>query len=109
MLGERVADLPNVDVRAAVLGHIVRGGRPTYRDRMIAGRLSLGAITALLRDRSDVMAAWRSTGTTSSVAGALSLRWIDRRASFAPSSTSCRRNGGCSRTAQSTTVHSIAR
>jgi 6-phosphofructokinase 1 len=60
LLGERVADLPNVDVRAAVLGHIVRGGRPTYRDRMIAGRLSLGAMTALLRGRSDVMAAWRS-------------------------------------------------
>ena len=58
LLGERIADLPNVDVRAAVLGHIVRGGRSTYRDRMIAGRLSLGAVTALLQGRSDVMAGW---------------------------------------------------
>ena len=60
LLAERVADLPNVDVRAAVLGHIVRGGRPTYRDRMVASRLALGAVTALLRGRSDVMAAWNS-------------------------------------------------
>ncbi len=58
LLGERVADLPNVDVRAAVLGHIVRGGRPTYRDRMVAGRLALGAMSALLKGRNDVMAGW---------------------------------------------------
>jgi 6-phosphofructokinase 1 len=60
LLGERVDDLPDVDVRAAVLGHIVRGGRPTYLDRMIAGRLALGAMVALLQGRSDVMAAWGS-------------------------------------------------
>lgn len=60
VLSERVADMPNVDVRAAVLGHIVRGGRPTYRDRMVAGRLALGAMTALLRGHTDVMAAWNA-------------------------------------------------
>jgi 6-phosphofructokinase 1 len=64
LLGDRIEDLQGVDVRAAVLGHIVRGGRPTYRDRIVAGRLALGAMVALLQGRSDVMAAWNAgTGT----------------------------------------------
>ena len=29
-----------VSVRAAVLGHLVRGGAPSYRDRMLAGRVA---------------------------------------------------------------------
>ena len=39
--------LPGVDVRATVLGHLVRGGSPSYFDRMLAGRFALAAIEAL--------------------------------------------------------------
>ncbi len=55
----RVAeDLPDVEVRATVLGHLVRGGSPTFRDRMIAGRLGLAAVSALVEGASDEMIAW---------------------------------------------------
>ncbi|NNC91022.1 MAG: ATP-dependent 6-phosphofructokinase [Acidimicrobiia bacterium] len=55
----RVAqDLPDVEVRATVLGHLVRGGSPTFRDRMIAGRFGLAAVAALLDGAGDEMVAW---------------------------------------------------
>ncbi|MEM7157433.1 MAG: 6-phosphofructokinase [Myxococcota bacterium] len=55
-LGE---DLP-VDVRGTVLGHLVRGGHPTFQDRMVAGRLGLAAVGALLEGRTDQMVAWQA-------------------------------------------------
>ncbi len=48
-----------LEVRATVLGHLVRGGSPSYQDRMIAGRLAMGAVDALLGGAGDVMAAWQ--------------------------------------------------
>ena len=53
------ADLPGVDVRGTVLGHLVRGGSPSYQDRMVAGRLALGAVDALLDGKTDEMIAWQ--------------------------------------------------
>src|SRR5690606_5733291 len=50
-----------VDVRATVLGHVVRGGQPSYQDRMIAGRLALAAVEGLLAGVSDAMVAWQPT------------------------------------------------
>lgn len=66
---ERLADHEDVEVRATVLGHVVRGGRPTYHDRMVAGRLALGAVNALLDGEDDVMAAWNSTAEGGSHTG----------------------------------------
>ncbi len=57
----RLEDHADVQVRATVLGHVVRGGRPTYHDRMIAGRLALGAVSALMGGADDVMMAWNTT------------------------------------------------
>jgi len=59
-LERRLEDLTDVSVRAMVLGHIVRGGRPSYRDRMIAGRLAMGAVGGLLAGANDVMIGWDS-------------------------------------------------
>jgi 6-phosphofructokinase 1 len=59
-LERRLDDLSDVSVRAMVLGHIVRGGRPSYRDRMIAGRLAMGAVGGLLAGANDVMIGWDS-------------------------------------------------
>lgn len=59
-LEARVADMETVTVRATILGHIVRGGRPAYHDRMIAGRMALAAIGALTGGAGDVMVAWNS-------------------------------------------------
>lgn len=52
------SEVPAVEIRATVLGHVVRGGNPSYQDRAIAGRLGFGAVGALLRGASDAMAAW---------------------------------------------------
>jgi 6-phosphofructokinase 1 len=53
-----VSDMPTLEIRGTVLGHLVRGGRPSYQDRMIAGRLSLAAVDALLEGVTDTMLAW---------------------------------------------------
>jgi 6-phosphofructokinase 1 len=47
---------PHIDTRAAVLGHIQRGGSPTYADRVLASRLGYAALMALREGKSQVMA-----------------------------------------------------
>ena len=42
---------PNKDIRAAILGHIQRGGAPTYADRVLASRLGYAAVKALQEGR----------------------------------------------------------
>lgn len=51
----------HIDVRSTVLGHVQRGGRPSSFDRMLAGRMGLAAVDALVDGRTDVMVAWQST------------------------------------------------
>jgi len=47
-----------VEVRATVLGHLVRGGNPSYQDRMVAGRFGVAALEALSTGATDEMVAW---------------------------------------------------
>ncbi|GMU58806.1 MAG: ATP-dependent 6-phosphofructokinase 1 [Myxococcaceae bacterium] len=51
-------EMPNVEIRATVLGHVVRGGNPSYSDRAVASRLGLGAVQGLLAGATDEMVAW---------------------------------------------------
>jgi 6-phosphofructokinase 1 len=53
-----------LEVRATVLGHLVRGGRPSHQDRMIAARLGRAAVEALLGGHTDKMCAWQPTHPT---------------------------------------------
>ncbi len=53
------SELPGLEIRGTVLGHVVRGGNPTFHDRMVAGRLALGAVEALLGGATDEMVAWQ--------------------------------------------------
>lgn len=46
------------ETRVAVLGHIVRGGRPSAQDRILGSRLAHVAVRALLAGKSGLMAAW---------------------------------------------------
>ncbi len=48
--------LPELDTRLCVLGHIQRGGSPTYADRVLASRLGYAAVTAILEGRTQTMA-----------------------------------------------------
>jgi 6-phosphofructokinase 1 len=44
------------DARVSVLGHMQRGGSPTYADRLLASRLGVAAVEALIDGRKDEMA-----------------------------------------------------
>ncbi|HJL17491.1 MAG TPA: 6-phosphofructokinase [Sandaracinaceae bacterium LLY-WYZ-13_1] len=60
MVTERLGDaLGDVSVRATVLGHLVRGGNPSFGDRMVANRFGHAAVNALLEGKRDVMTAWQ--------------------------------------------------
>ena len=47
---------PKIDTRATILGHIQRGGSPTYADRVLASRLGHAAVNALREGKTQVMA-----------------------------------------------------
>jgi 6-phosphofructokinase 1 len=47
------------DLRSTTLGHVQRGGAPTAYDRLLASRLGAGAVAALARGESDVLAGMR--------------------------------------------------
>src|SRR5690606_31182786 len=47
-LGESLGD---VSIRATVLGHLVRGGSPSFADRMVANRFGHAAVNALLEGK----------------------------------------------------------
>ncbi len=51
-----IARFPKLDVRTCVLGHIQRGGSPSYADRVLASRLGYAAVTALRDGNTQVMA-----------------------------------------------------
>jgi 6-phosphofructokinase 1 len=47
--------IPGIETRVTILGHIQRGGSPTCADRILASRLGYGAVEALLAGRSQEM------------------------------------------------------
>lgn len=57
-----------VDVRATILGHVVRGGSPSYQDRMVAGRLSVAAVQALLTGQTAQMVSWQPSNEDHGIA-----------------------------------------
>ena len=55
-VAERVKkEYPQFDVRVSILGHLQRGGSPTAQDRILATRMGVAAIEALLDDQRNVM------------------------------------------------------
>ncbi len=48
-------EIDEYDIRVTVLGHIQRGGSPSAFDRVLASKLGLGAIKALLNGHSKIM------------------------------------------------------
>ncbi|MFV0471711.1 MAG: 6-phosphofructokinase [Paludibacteraceae bacterium] len=55
-LAERMhREYPEYDVRVTILGHIQRGGSPTAYDRILASRMGVAAIDALLDEQRSIM------------------------------------------------------
>ena len=55
-LAQRVKkEYPQYDVRVSILGHLQRGGSPSAQDRILASRMGIAAIQALLEHQRNVM------------------------------------------------------
>lgn len=63
---------PPIETRVTVLGHVVRGGRPSAFDRLLASRLAHVAVRALLDGRTRKMAGWMFPGDLPAAIGARS-------------------------------------
>ncbi len=48
-------ELPSYDVKVTVLGHIQRGGSPSCYDRVLASRLGVAAVDAIVEGKSHIM------------------------------------------------------
>ncbi|MFO7719238.1 MAG: 6-phosphofructokinase, partial [Gillisia sp.] len=48
-------NLGDYEIRVSVLGHIQRGGSPSCYDRVLASKLGVGAVDALLRGERKIM------------------------------------------------------
>ncbi len=53
-------EYPEYDVRVTILGHLQRGGSPSAGDRILASRLGVGAIDAILEGQRNVMVGIRN-------------------------------------------------
>lgn len=55
-LAKQVAERSSYfDIKVTVLGHLQRGGSPTYFDRVLASRMGVAAVEGLLEGKGDVM------------------------------------------------------
>ena len=66
---QALAEEGKVETRVTVLGHVVRGGRPSAFDRLLASRLAHVAVRALLDGETRMMAAWANPGELPANAG----------------------------------------
>lgn len=55
-MAERIhQQAPDYDIRVSILGHLQRGGSPTAYDRILASRMGVAAIEALLDEQRSIM------------------------------------------------------
>ena len=60
-LAKKIMERSNYfDIKVTVLGHLQRGGTPTYFDRVLASRMGVAAIEGLLKGENDVMVGIRN-------------------------------------------------
>ncbi len=56
MLAKKVAERSSYfDIKVTILGHLQRGGSPTYFDRVLASKMGIAAVEGLLNGKKDVM------------------------------------------------------
>ncbi|HUZ73160.1 MAG TPA: ATP-dependent 6-phosphofructokinase [Stellaceae bacterium] len=60
ILGDAVTRLTGAETRVTVLGHVQRGGQPTWDDRMLASAFGVHAVDLIAAGRFDRMVAWRN-------------------------------------------------
>ena len=60
VLGEALARLTGAETRVTVLGHVQRGGQPTWDDRLIASAFGVHAVDLIAEGKFDRMVAWQN-------------------------------------------------
>jgi 6-phosphofructokinase 1 len=60
-LARKVAERSSYfDIKVTVLGHLQRGGSPTYFDRVLASKMGVAAVEGLFAGHTDVMVGTRN-------------------------------------------------
>ena len=59
MLGDRVSETTQAEVRVTVLGHVQRGAAPNARDRLMASVFGVHAIDLIAAGRLGRVVVWR--------------------------------------------------
>ena len=59
-LGPKIAEATGFETRVTVLGHVQRGGQPTYNDRLLALALGVKAVDMVKEGQFGSMAAWQN-------------------------------------------------
>jgi 6-phosphofructokinase 1 len=60
-LAEKFSERNNYfDIKVTILGHLQRGGTPTYFDRVLASKMGVAAVEGLLEGKNDVMVGIRN-------------------------------------------------
>jgi 6-phosphofructokinase 1 len=62
ILGDMLTRLTGAETRVTVLGHVQRGGQPTWSDRLIASAFGVHAVDLVAAERFDRMVAWQNRG-----------------------------------------------
>ncbi len=57
-LGTKLAEATGSETRVTVLGHVQRGGAPTFNDRLLAAAFGVKAVDLIREGRFDRMVAW---------------------------------------------------
>ncbi|MAP24839.1 MAG: 6-phosphofructokinase [Rickettsiales bacterium] len=63
-LCDQLGKIIDGDIRATTLGHVQRGGRPGYRDRLLAAAFGAKAIECIENEKFDCMVAWHNSTVT---------------------------------------------
>lgn len=59
-LGPKIADATGFETRVTVLGHVQRGGSPTWNDRLLASALGVHAVDLVRDEKFDRMVSWQN-------------------------------------------------
>jgi len=60
VLGETLARMTGAETRVTVLGHVQRGGQPTWDDRLLASAFGVRAVDLVAEGRFDRLIAWQN-------------------------------------------------
>jgi 6-phosphofructokinase 1 len=59
-LGDQLARMTGAETRVTILGHVQRGGQPTWSDRLIASAFGVHAVDLVAEGKFDRMVAWQN-------------------------------------------------